>query len=213
MRHETQYRDKFCPKCGASRAAAKTKDDLEIGTGESELAALEKSVAQEPTNDGFKQRLALAYHDDALRFWVRDPEEQDKYLCVSREGIEYARKQITRAANLNVGDAHVRGTVEKTIRLVNTMEERQFAGSWLMVVVLGLFYIIPGLLWWYVNRRPQYLINRDYIEHLRTGKHAGAGANWATKRTAAQLEQSNACYSCYFFWALLMSIGETGGHC
>jgi hypothetical protein len=21
------------------------------------------------------------------------------------------------------------------------------------------------------------------------------------------------CYSCYFFWALSMSIGETGGHC
>jgi hypothetical protein len=56
------------------------------------------------------------------------------------------------------------------------MEERKFAGSWLMVIVLGFFYVIPGVIWWYVNRRPCYLINRDYLRHVRTGSHSTAAA-------------------------------------
>jgi len=45
-----------------------------------------------------------------------------------------------------------------------------------MVIVLGFFYIVPGVIWWYVNLRPRYLINRDYMRHVQTGKHSGAAA-------------------------------------
>ena len=45
-----------------------------------------------------------------------------------------------------------------------------------MIVVLGMFYVIPGVIWWYVNRRPAYLINSDYMMHVTTGKHSGAAA-------------------------------------
>jgi hypothetical protein len=32
------------------------------------------------------------------------------------------------------------------------------------------------VIWWYVNRRPAFLINRDYVREIQTGKHPGAGA-------------------------------------
>ncbi len=56
------------------------------------------------------------------------------------------------------------------------MEHRKFVGSWFLVVVWGLFYVIPGIVFWLAFRRPLYLINRDYVDHMRTGKHIGAGA-------------------------------------
>ena len=44
------------------------------------------------------------------------------------------------------------------------------------MVVWGLFYVIPGVVFWLAFRRPLYLINMDYVDHMRTGKHIGAGA-------------------------------------
>jgi hypothetical protein len=45
---------------------------------------------------------------------------------------------------LKFNDPELRKHIEESLRLVDSMEERKFAGSWLMVVVLGFFYIIPG---------------------------------------------------------------------
>ena len=73
-------------------------------------------------------------------------------------------------------DPALRKHIQDGLQLVDAMEARKYTGTWLMVVVLGIFYIVPGVIWWYVNRRPGYLINGDYMIHLKTGKHAGAAA-------------------------------------
>ena len=174
---------RFCPKCGASIAATSPE---KVGTtaapppptpvgAENEIAALEQSVANNPNDESYRKLLAVALHDDAMKDWVRDPTDKG-WLCVSREGLNHARKQFKRASELNFTDPELRKQIDDGVRLADSMEERKFAGSWLMVVVLGLFYIVPGVVWWYVNRRPGYLVNKDYMEHARTGKHSGAAA-------------------------------------
>ncbi len=56
------------------------------------------------------------------------------------------------------------------------MDKREFVGSWLMVFLLGLIYIVPGIVYWLVNRRPRYLINHDCMMHANTGRLGGAAA-------------------------------------
>jgi hypothetical protein len=174
---------KFCPKCGASlfpQASASADASVlapsrAVPSSQDEISVLEQSVANNPNDESYRKLLAVALHDDAMKDWVRDPTDKG-WLCVSREGLKHARKQFKRASELKFADPELRKQIDDGVRLVDSMEERKFAGSWLMVVVLGLFYIIPGVLWWYVNRRPGYLINKDYMEHVRTGKQSGAAA-------------------------------------
>jgi hypothetical protein len=136
---------------------------------------LEQSVARNPNDESYKKLLAVALHDDAMKDWWEDPKDKS-LLCVSYEGITHARKQLKRAAELQFNDPELRRQIDKSLRLVDSMEKRKFVGSWLMVVVLGIFYIIPGVIWWWVNRRLGYLINKDYMMHVKTGKHTGAAA-------------------------------------
>src|ERR1700687_160118 len=167
---------KFCPKCGtevASHAVSPTRpspDPLQSGIDD-----LERAVAEHPGDERYPKLLAVALHDDAMKDWWEDPEDK-KFLCVSFQGIAHARNQLKRATELQFNDPELRKHIAESVSLVDSMEQRKFAGSWLMVVVLGLFYIIPGVIWWYVNRRPGYLINKDYMTHIQTGKHAGAAA-------------------------------------
>ena len=106
--------------------------------------------------------------------WSRDPETGELF-CTSLQQVQDAREKLSRALGLNFNEPQLRAELEKSLRMVNSMEKRVFTGNWFMVVILGLFYVVPGLLWWYVNRRPQYLINRDYVAFKNTGRDESAG--------------------------------------
>ena len=140
-----------------------------------EIATLERYLSEHPKDESYRKLLAVALHDDALKYWWLDPEDND-LLCVSWEGLTHARTQLMRANALQFNDPELRGHIERRLRLVDSMEERQFVGTWFMVIVLGFFGIFPGVIWWYVNRRLGYLMNRDYMMHAKTGKLTGATA-------------------------------------
>jgi hypothetical protein len=114
-------------------------------------------------------------HDDAMKDWWKDPKD-GQYLCTSFQQIQHARTQLNRAAGLRFHDPQLRADIEKLRKLTDSMEQRQYTGNWLQIVILAIFYIFPGVIWWYVNRRPAFLINRDYVREIQTGKHPGAGA-------------------------------------
>ena len=169
---------KFCPGCGVvagSAVIAAPPPSAASLASTDDITALERSVADNPNDQSYRKLLAVALHDDAMKDWWQDPED-NTLLCVSLEGLTHARKQLMRANELQFDDPELRKHIQDGLRLVDSMEARKFTGSWLMVVVLGIFYILPGVIWWYVNRRPGYLINGDYAIHLKTGKHTGAAA-------------------------------------
>lgn len=173
---------KFCAGCGRGAGSAAGSPVIAMpppvggGAAESDdISPLERNVAENPNDEGYRKLLAIALHDDAMKDWWEDPEDKS-LLCISREGLDHARAQLMRASQLQFNDPELRGHIQDKLQLVDSMESRKYVGSKLMIVVLGIFYIIPGVIWWYVNRRPGYLINKDYMAHAKTGKHSGAAA-------------------------------------
>jgi hypothetical protein len=175
----------FCPHCGESTGAGPAPTSPLVATVASpiasavdtsdsdEIAILEQSLAKIPDDESYRKLLAVALRDDAMKDWWEDPKDR-MLLCVSREGLTHAQRQLKRASDLQFNDPDLRKKIEESLRFAASLEDRKFAASWLMVVVLGFFWIIPGVVWWYVNRRPRYLINRDCMAHSKTGKHIGA---------------------------------------
>jgi len=172
---------KFCAGCGRPAApvggapAGAMPPPIVAVAQADDIATLEGNVAEHPDDESYRKLLAVALHDDAMNGWWEDPEDKS-LLCVSRQGLNHARAQLTRANQLQFNDPELRGHIQDKLRLVDSMEARKYTGTKLMIVVLGIFYVIPGVIWWYVNRRPGYLINRDYMMHYKTGKHGGASA-------------------------------------
>lgn len=168
---------RFCPQCGASFLAGNQQplSNPSIASLQDGIAALENAAAEHPEDASYRRLLAIALHDDAIKDWWQDPKDHE-LLCVSHAGVAHARLRLVQAQSLQFDDPALRETIAKMLDLVSFMERREFAGSWLMVIVLGLFYIFPGVLWWYVNRRPRYLINHDYMMHTKTGKTSRGSA-------------------------------------
>jgi hypothetical protein len=172
---------KFCAGCGkptgtASGAVVSAAPPPLVAVGHADdISILERNVAEHPDDEAYRKLLAIALHDDAMKDWWKDPEDNN-LLCVSWEGLTHARKQLMRANGLEFNDPELRRHIQERLRLVDSMGKRQFVGSWFMVIVLGFFAIFPGVIWWYVNRRLGYLMNRDYMTHAKTGKLTGATA-------------------------------------
>jgi hypothetical protein len=172
---------KFCAGCGmpAGPAASSPAGGIPPPTvamaQSDDIATLERNAAEHPNDESYRKLLAVALHDDALKDWWEDPADKS-LLCVSKQGLDHARAQLSRANQLQFNDPELRGHIQDKLRLVDSMEARKYTGTKLMIVVLGIFYIIPGVIWWYVNRRPGYLINWDYMTHYKTGQHGGAAA-------------------------------------
>jgi len=173
---------RFCPKCGAAINAANAQANAPFPSAAisatlptDEIAELERIAGEHPEDESYQKLLAVQLHDDAMKDWWKDPKD-GQYLCTSFQQIQHARTQLNRAASLQFNDTQLRNSIENLRRLTETMAKRQYTGNWLQIVILGLFYIFPGVIWWYVNRRPAFLINHDYVREIQTGKHPGAGA-------------------------------------
>jgi hypothetical protein len=143
--------------------------------GASDIASLERQALEHPNDESYQKLLAVALRDEALANCERDPKD-GSLLFTSIQQIRHAREHLTRAMALKFNDAQLRSSLQAALSDVTKMEQRKFVGSWFLVIVWGIFYIVPGVVFWAAFRRPRYLINRDYLEHLRTGKHIGAGA-------------------------------------
>ena len=169
---------RFCAGCGAAVDLTAARDSPSAKTpaaGSSDIATLERLARGHPEDASYHNLLAVALHDDSLANCERDPKD-GSLLFTSIPQLRHAREQLTKALTLKTTDTQLRSSLDAALRDVNLMEQRKFVGSWFLVVVWGLFYVVPGVVFWAAFRRPRYLINRDYIDHLRTGKHIGAGA-------------------------------------
>jgi hypothetical protein len=168
---------RFCDACGTTANLAKNQGGPSSSSlaGASDIASLDRLAQEHPNDESYQKLLAVALHDESLANCERDPED-GSLLFTSIQQIRHAREQLTRALSLKFNDTQLRSKLEAALRDVNKMEQRKFVGSWFLVVVWGLFYIVPGVVFWAAFRRHRYLMNRDYIDHLRTGKHIGAGA-------------------------------------
>jgi uncharacterized Zn finger protein (UPF0148 family) len=169
---------RFCAACGATVGPTPSQSSSSAETAApstSDIESLERSAKEHPDDESYQKLLAVALHDEALANCERDPKD-GSLLFSSIQQITKARGQLTRALALKFNDAQLRSNLEAALKDVNKMEQRKFVGSWFLVIIWGLFYIIPGIVVWAAFRRPRYLINMDYLNHLRTGKHLGAGA-------------------------------------
>jgi hypothetical protein len=173
---------RFCPKCGDAVTATNTQANptppsttITAALPTDEIEELERLAAEHPEEESYQKLLAVQLHDDAMKDWWKDPKD-GQYLCTSFQQVQHAKNQLARAAALRFHDPQLRTDIEKFRKLADDMEQRQYTGNWLQIVILGLFWIFPGVIWWYVNRRPAFLINRDYVREIQTGKHPGAGA-------------------------------------
>ncbi len=169
---------RFCTACGGALGVSqpqKDSDSQSSAAGTSDIESLERSAQEHPNDESYQKLLAVALHDESLANCERDPKD-GSLLFSSIQQISKAKEQLTRALALKFNDTQLRSNLEAALKDVNNMEQRKFVGSWFLVVIWGLFYIIPGVVVWAAFRRPRYLINRDYLDHVRTGKHIGAGA-------------------------------------
>jgi tetratricopeptide (TPR) repeat protein len=133
------------------------------------IEILERCVQEEPDNASYKWYLAIAYLDSRFAGWVFDPEDRT-YLCISKIQADTARALVQKAKALNVEDPELAAEIRKADAGVEDLYKRRFKGSWIMVGIWGLCYIVPGLLWYLVNLRPQYKINKDVYDVLQMGK-------------------------------------------
>ncbi len=130
---------------------------------------LEQCVQKEPDNETYQWFLAAAYHDGTVTSWWKNP-ENGQYYCISKSQADEAQRIITKAKALKFDDPELRANIAKTEELINQLYIRQFKGSWAFVIIFGFFYIIPGVLWWIVNRRRGYKINKDIHDIVEMGK-------------------------------------------
>lgn len=205
---QLQPNGKFCSTCGGTTTAtaqaggAPKPSVISIaGSGGDEVAALEQMVAEHPDDPSYQKLLAVQLHDDAMRDWWKDPED-GQLLCTTARQIRYARRQIDRAEALRFDDPQLRAELAKMRQLVESMEKRVYSGSWFHVIVLGFFYIVPGVMWWFVNLRPNFLLNRDYVHQSETGKHPAALA----KMGGAMEKVSNACEQIFGGWGFIPTL-------
>jgi len=171
----------FCTSCGTAvpspalspnpRPATVALQDTAV----SDFTELERLAAEHPEDESYRKLLAVQLRLDAIKDWWEDPESRKLY-CTSFEQLQHARRQLTRALGLEFDDLQLRGELQQQLSFVGIQEGREYTGNWFMIILLGLFYIVPGFLWWYVNRRPRYLINLDYIAHRKSGRPIGAAA-------------------------------------
>jgi hypothetical protein len=174
---------KFCSKCGSPLNQPRSTSPavpLPVVPAQSvsqsdHITTLQRMVAEHPGDESYQKLLAIQLHDDALRGWWKDPNE-GQYLCTTGQQILHARRQLDRAAALTFNDPNLRASLAQMRHLVDSMEQREYTGNWFQVIILGFFGIFPGVIWWLVNRRPAFLINRDYVRYSQTGKHPGVGA-------------------------------------
>ena len=121
---------KFCAGCGrpaapAGGAPAGAMPPPIVAVAQADdIATLEDNVAEHPDDESYRKLLAVALHDDAMNGWWEDPEDKS-LLCVSRQGLNHARAQLTRANQLQFNDPELRGHIQDKLRLVDSMEARQ----------------------------------------------------------------------------------------
>jgi len=130
---------------------------------------MEQCVKEEPTNKSYKWLLALAYHEGMLNTWWKNPED-GLFYCISKEQADNAKAILDKIKTLDVDDNDMKKSIRETEELVRKMYERKFVGSWILVGIYSLFYVVPGVLWWFISRRTGYMINKDIYDLVEAGK-------------------------------------------
>lgn len=126
------------------------------------VALLEKCAAEEPDNGDFRNLLAAAYLENGMRDWWVDAKGGARY-CTSKEQLDDARAFLEKAQQLGTDDEELRKRLIEQDKLLKRLAEREGEASWTAIILFGVFYILPGVAWAYVHKRPRYLINRDYM--------------------------------------------------
>ncbi len=166
----TQYQRaaQINPKNIAYRAAMGAllvkKNQFEEG-----VQMLDKCIEEDPANASYKWFLAIGLWGRAESYFWENPE--DNLISVtSKDAAEKAGKDIDRALALEFEDDEVRADLKKFQGYLNASVKRKFAGSWLLVILWGLWYVVPGILMYAASLRPDYKMARDVQKLIEEGK-------------------------------------------
>ena len=136
------------------------------------ISIFEQCVAEKPDNEGhgYQQALVMCYSRKAVEgWWAHD----EKLYCLSESQASKAREFLRKANRLPIDDEELKTELIGYNQLVDSLFKRQFKGSWIIVIILGFFYVFPGVLWWWVNRRQLYKIHRDIYDVVQNNKSDG----------------------------------------
>ena len=145
---ETNYR-------AAAGALLIKKDEFDEG-----IRILEECIKEEPDNESYKWFLALGLWQRAESYFWENPED-NTITITTKDAAEKATQNIDRALALQYDDDELRTQLKKQKEFLDSMNQRKFRGSWILVIVWALFYVVPGVLMYVASLRPQYKINRD----------------------------------------------------
>ena len=154
---ETYYR-------AAAGALLIKKNEFEEG-----IRIIEQCIKEEPENDSYKWFHALGLYQRAESHFWENP-ETGLITVTSKEAAEKAGQDIDQALALKYDDDELRAELKKSKEYLNDMNKRKFFGSWVLVIVWALFYVVPGILMYVASLRPQYKIQRDLQKLVEENK-------------------------------------------
>ncbi|MDX2413215.1 MAG: hypothetical protein QNK34_14765, partial [Woeseiaceae bacterium] len=124
------------------------------------IQIIEQCIKEDPDNDSYKWFHALGLLQRAESYFWENPED-GTISVTSKDTAEKARQDIDRALTLGYEDDELRAELKKKKEYLNDMNKRKFFGSWVLVVMWALYYVVPGILMYVASLRPQYKIQRD----------------------------------------------------
>jgi Flp pilus assembly protein TadD len=123
---------------------------------------MEACVQEVPDNQDFKNMLAATRIEHGMREWWIETGEGARY-CTSRAQLEQARAGLEGAKQVGSSDEAIKKEIVDQEGLLAQLDERVLEASWAAIIFFGLCYILPGIAWYYVHKRPRYLVNHDYM--------------------------------------------------
>ena len=154
---ETYYR-------AAVGALLVKKNEFEEG-----IRIIEQCIKEEPENDSYKWFYAVGLYMRAESHFWENPEDGLIYVT-SKDAAEKAGQDIDRALALAFEDDELRADLKKSKEYLNNTNKRKFFGSWILVIVWALAYVVPGILMYVASLRPQYKIQRDIQKLIEENK-------------------------------------------
>ncbi|MEZ5549040.1 MAG: tetratricopeptide repeat protein [Pseudomonadales bacterium] len=133
------------------------------------IKILEQCLQEDPDNKSYKWFLAIGLWGRAESYFWRNPEDDSGYVT-SKDDAEKAGQIIDRALSLEYDDDDMRADLKELKEFLNGSFKRKFAGSWLLVILWGLFYVIPGVLMYVASLRPQHKLSRDVQKLIEENK-------------------------------------------
>lgn len=131
------------------------------------VAILEQAFERSKDED-IKDALAVGYITAHLQSLWMDP-KSGNHAPTSIKDLEKTAEVLRKVKALNPSGAFAKEAIRDFEEEISRLTKRIFVGDWKAAIFLGLFYIVPGILYILSMLRPNYKINGDYRLNQETG--------------------------------------------